>query len=183
VFIPTTTLTTGGGGDFELFFDSTLGADAASFDVTGIPGTYKHLQINAQLRGAGSGGTANIRFNNDSSAIYDYSYMQSQGNGGAASQNAAVAQTSAFISALAGSAASAGIATAVLADIPNYAATVFHKTYSSRDFTASDDLVATQFVHLLGGRWRSTAAITRITIFPGTGDFLAGSRLSVYGLS
>ena len=33
-----------------------------------------------------------------------------------------------------------------------------------------------------GGEWRSTAAINRVTVFPATGNFIAGTRLTIYGM-
>src|SRR5438093_5515748 len=55
-----------------LIADSTLGAAAASFDITSIPGSYKHLQIVASLRSTrvNNFDPVRIRFNNDSGTNY-----------------------------------------------------------------------------------------------------------------
>ena len=55
----------------SLLADSTLGADAASFDFQSLATTHKHVVVVAALRGADSAGlTSRVRFNNDSGNNY-----------------------------------------------------------------------------------------------------------------
>jgi hypothetical protein len=40
----------------------------------------------------------------------------------------------------------------------------------------------TNGIAVVGGSWSNTAAINRITLFPGAGNWIAASRLTIYGL-
>jgi hypothetical protein len=167
-----------------LIADSTLGADAASFDITGIPGTYKHLQIVASLRSTKSAATfdaVRIRFNNDSGTNYQNAIQYAvDGLDEMVEENAA---TGGYTEAMAAS-SPAGSFAACTVWIPDYASTV--TTY--KNFTSTSgglkDVTAPHIVDA-GGSWNSGGtAITRITLTPGTGpNFLAGSRVTVYALN
>lgn len=167
-----------------VIFDSTLGADAASFDVQDIPQGYGHLLVHGQLRGteAATQTQVTVRFNNDSGASqYDGQYRYVQGNntvGVTANENA----TSMIVGIVASASGTANRAGAVRMLIPNYAGTTFHKdlkceTGYVRDTTVPASIITTNGV----GIWKSTAAITRLTVLPVANNWKAGSRLTVYG--
>lgn len=163
-------------------FNSTLGADAASFDITGIVATYAHLRIVAQLRGTEATASSNaaIRFNNDSSAIYDWERLF--GNGAAAGAGEGLAATGGQIGFIPGSTVGAGIAATLEIVIPNYAGTTFNKGYTSTCNHKVGVASGNVYTGVWGGQWRSTAAINRITLVPQANNFLAGSRVTVYAM-
>jgi len=170
-------------GGMVLVADSTLGAAAASFDITAIPGKYKHLQIVASLRSTKTAtfDAVRIRFNNDSGTNYQNAIQYAvDGYNEMVEEEAA---TGGYTEAMAASSPSGSFAACTVL-IPDYASTV--TTYKSFTST-SGGLKGATAPHIVdaGGSWNSGgAAITRITLVPGTGpNFLAGSRVTVYGLN
>ena len=166
-----------------LIADSTLSAPAASFDITNIPPTYKHLQIVASLRTTKAAifDPVRIRFNNDSGPNYQNVIQYTvDGINATTEENSA---TGGYTEAMAANSPSGSFA-AITVWIPDYASTV--TTY--KNFTStSGGLKDATSPHLVdaGGSWKGGgAAISRITLVPGTGpNFLAGSRVTVYGLN
>lgn len=162
--------------------DQVLTADAASFDVQNIPQGYKHLRVVAQLRGtlASIATGVNVQFNGDTGANYDVQYLLAADTGGAS--DGIPAQVRAYAGGVPGSTATASKAGLTEFTIPNYAGTTFEKTLvgmagHTRTTTASDFYVIQYMSH-----WRSAAAINRVAVLPDSGDWLAGSRLTIYGL-
>jgi hypothetical protein len=58
----------------------------------------------------------------------------------------------------------------------NYSNTTTFKTFLSRTNVASDRVEA------LVGLWRSTSAITSITLYCGSNSFVTGSTFTLYGI-
>lgn len=173
------------GGNLFRVYDSVLGADTANFDITSIPGGYKHLLLLLQARATGAVVAALVeaRFNNDSSANYDYEYGGAFGPSNTITANGA-AQTFLSIGDCPGASATAGYAATIRSEITNYAGTTFDKTAASQSSLAQSTAAAGIYVEVITGHWRTTAtAITRITIFPSSGNFKAGSRCTLYALS
>lgn len=166
-----------------LIHDSTLGADAASFDVTSIPATYKH--IHAILVGRSTHASNNkmvqLLLNNDSGANYDGEYVE-YNNAGVVLGGRAGAT---FIETchIPAASAPADVFSSFVLDIPNYAGTVAQKTTHCRGNLKTGTALGNQFIVLTDYSWRSTAAINRLTFAPELGNFKTGSRLTIYGLN
>lgn len=162
--------------------DSLLGANANNFDFTDIPGTYKHLWLLLYLRGTKSATSVQPRvtFNADTGTNYDvqkqYAAGSTPGSGGVASQ--------AYIDLADASAASSdtGAVSAIEVLIPNYAGTTFHKTVTGKGFNPRAYSAGNEYVMNTGGLWKSTAAITRITITPDANQWALGSRATLYAM-
>ena len=136
-----------------------------------ISGTYTDLI----LVGAGiTRGTANslfIRFNSDTGSNYSYTLLV--GDGTTASSSRQSNQTSGMIGA--GTSGLSSTPTMILCQIQNYSNATTYKTYLSRDTDSNGSTEA--FV----GLWRSTAAITSVTVF--TGGNFTGGDLTLYGIA
>lgn len=164
-----------------LIADTTLGSPAASTTFSSIPGTYKHLLIVAQIQSANAAATGvSMRFNGDTAANYDVEAARA--DNATLTAGRVLAATSARI-AIATGTNNASAASAVKVDIPDYAGTSFHKSFlwesQWRDAAANAD-----FKHEWGGGlWRSTTAISSITILADSGNLNTNSRFSLYGLS
>lgn len=173
-----TTIPASDGGDFVLIEDDLLGADAANFDFTSIPGTYKALMVMGQLRGAAAAAivTARLRLNNDSGSNYDWAEVYNGGSGAALG-----ATEIQLIGNVAAASAATGYSASFKLLIPNYAGTAFFKQFSVEN--ASQVAAVTVYVTSLAGGWRSTSAVSRITVFLSSGDILTGSRATLYGLN
>lgn len=156
-----------------VIYDSTLAADAASFDVQNIPQGYKHLLIELSHLGTGAGQqNLLMRFNNDSGANY----------------------SGQVITATSGTIAGAGAESTTSMHVGYvYTDTKAGKTVLQvPDYTGSlqKGVIGENSVRLSGGfywvgsagNWASASAINRIALFPASGNFAAGSRLTIYGL-
>ena len=168
---------------FTLISDTVLGADAASFDVQNIPQGYKHLQF--ILMGRGDTGAISsavrLQFNGDTSAIYDF-IEGSFDSGGFNGVAASMAQTSITVGYITAATATADRVGIVTMDIPSYSQTTFDKMVNSQRSIIWGTAAANMEMGHHGGVWRSTAAINRIVLSLSAGNFLAGSRLTLYGL-
>lgn len=175
----------GGAGSVTLIEDVTLGADAASIDFQSIADSYAHLLIVGTVRTteAAIQSSLLVRLNNDSGANYSCAYFYVLAGGatgvGAASQTA----TSITAALVSGGTATAGNAAALRIMLPAYAGTTFRKSLRCESEYSRDDGANDPVTTFGGGTWRSTAAVSRVTVLPGANDFLAGSRLSLYGLA
>src|SRR6476659_2609206 len=97
-------------------------SSTSTFDFQNIPGTYKHLLLEYQLRGSDAGGSvfALMRFNSDTGA--NYQSVQQKFNGSTTTLSQVSGSTSARIATVpAAGAASANLAVTGKLDIPNYA--------------------------------------------------------------
>lgn len=170
-----------GAGIGSVLYDSVLSV-AGAISITSISQSFAHLVLVAQLRGdaVASNRTINVRFNNDTGANYDSQYVA--GNNATASAAATAAQTSAAVGAIPAASATAGYAGALVLEIPNYSGTTYYKSAMYR--TSKDENGAAANMVTYNGMvvWRSTNAITRIDLGILTGNFNAGSRVTLYGI-
>jgi hypothetical protein len=179
-------VSSGGGGALTKISDSTLGSPAASFDLTAIAATYNHLMLLLYVKddGAVINSWVNLRFNNDSAANYDREQAAATGNSNSPAGNAAATSMQVLFSAGTTGATAQAFGAGCLV-LPNYTGTTGYKAVTT--MTGAIGLVGTITNYLSGtyqGLWRSTAAITRITLLPGNGsNFVAGSRVSLYGIT
>lgn len=163
-------------------FDSTLGAAAASIDTGagGVAAGHDALVVVLMIQSASAAAqrVATMRFNNDSGANYDRQFAG--GGNTSSSVNALAAQTGCtfLIHGNAGSTSYPGVATFV---IPSYDQTTFWKVLTGH-IGVIDATVGNDFVTVEVQGWRSTAAISRISVQDnGGGNLSAGSRLTIYG--
>lgn len=169
------------GGGLVNLFDSTLAADAASIDTgaAAIPSGYSALRVvvTARTADAGTTGSIAITVNGDTSAIYDLRWIF---GGSSLNSGSAVAQT-AWASSVHGSGGSAGYPGVWSLEIPAYDQTTFWKValigMGIPDATGSNTVEQP----MVGG-YRSTAAISQLTVTGTTANLKAGSRLTIYGM-
>jgi hypothetical protein len=156
----------------------------ASFDFQNIPQTYDDLFIVLSVRNANagtSGGSATMRFNNDSASNYSFRWIRGDG------ANATSGNTSTtFIrvinnSPTAGNTADTFCNSQIL--IQNYKSSTAKST--SED-NVSENNTTTAYSFLVAGNWTgtpSTSAISRITITGEAGNFVQHSTATLYGIS
>lgn len=162
--------------------NSTLVAAAASISFTGINQTFAHLLVVAYLRGDTVAVSTNamLRFNGDAGANYDYQLLD--GSAATASAGEAFAQTSLTAGLAAAASAGANLFSAHHITIPHYAQASNNKAASINSAlktgTASGNLVC----RAVAGFWRSNSAITQVSLTPAAGNFVAGSRVTIYGV-
>jgi hypothetical protein len=140
-----------------------------------IAGTYKSLQLRFNILTT-AGNSITMRFNGDTGtnyiwhAIYGDGTTAYAGTGGTGGTNILLMGTN--------TGTVATYSNVGIVDIIDYASTTKFKT--SKAFTGNDKNAASAEIDLLSGLWRSTAAITSLTIT--TGTFASGSTIALYGI-
>ena len=198
--VPPAVLGTGGAGGGAKFLadDSTFKAPPslgavlgdvkmlsaqASVSFTSIPNTYASLVVVYQVRGdnAGVSNTGiRVTFNNDSGSNYNGQFV-----GGNNTTAYAAIQTAAafgYLGEMPAATATSGYSSSGTIEIPNYMGTAFFKNAmfaTTRDTNGYGANMVAYRGHIV---WKSTTAISRIDLFPQAGNFLTGSRVTLYGI-
>ena len=157
---------------YEKIEAKSLGSNTTSVTFSSIPSTYTDLVLiaNTRLVSSGSGTNYLVTFNGDTGSNYSITYVT--GNGTSASSGRASNQTfmdTAYMP-------SNSVLGVIKYSINNYANTTTYKTLLSR----SDQADAGVFAYV--GLWRSTAAITSMTIAGGASNIISGSTFTLYGI-
>jgi hypothetical protein len=163
-------------------YDATLGVAAAQIDITGLIATYAHLLVALYPRNdiASAAVVVYARFNADAGANYDSQLLRGQAATASAVETFAAAQ--AQIGTMPGAAAPANVFGALQLFIPNYANSANNKSYSAVSNAKTGTTTGTFFLDCFAGGWRSNAAINRLTFFSSGGNFVAGTRITVYAM-
>jgi hypothetical protein len=143
---------------------------AASITFTGIPSTYKHLQLRGILKQTVAQNWTDIRFNGDST-VGNYSSHQLNGNGSSVSSSASTLN----IQHIVGIDQFGGYVT----DILDYANV--NKYTTVRNLGGVDQNGNGQLA-LSSELWMNTAAVTQVTVTAGSGVFVQYSTFALYGV-
>lgn len=165
--------------------DTTLTVSAANFDLTSIPSGFSYLMLWLQGRSdtVASNTVVDAKFNNDSTAA-NYTWNEDRLDGTTYIGADTAPGTNGFMRVAkvpAASATSSYFGSAVVF-IPNYAGTTAYKEAISEARGRSSSSSNTGWLYRYGGMWLSTSAISRITLTPEAGNFVAGSRVTLYGM-
>ena len=166
-----------------VLFNSTLVADTATIDTGagGIASGHKIMEVFliARTNEVIVSSTVLITLNGDTSSVYDLGFVRSlnttvTGGPGLAAANWAL---TCF-----GASAQTGAATYMRITFPRYdqATSSLHK-FAEGTIEQVEDTAADMKVQFVGLRYRSTAAITQMTVTAGSGNLLAGSSLLIIG--
>jgi hypothetical protein len=178
---------TGVSRGLELVEDVTLGG-SDTFDISSIPSTFHSLLIVASLRGATAAteDQVTIRFNADAGAAPSkYGWAIVAASGTTVSSNADVADTNgAGLGAVPAASAAGDLFGALQIWMPNYASPVYYKSAVWNKMSKSGTSAGSFTVRMGTVSWSNVAPITRVQIGTGEsfGNFVAGSRVTVYGL-
>jgi hypothetical protein len=170
--------------DYESIATVTVGgAGAATIDFTAISGSYSHLQIRGIGRtnrsNSGGGDFATIRFNSDTGS--NYAYHELFGNGSSAGAQNGINQTYGFFERMADNAATSGMFGVAVIDLLDYSNTSKFKTI--RNLGGYDNNSTGGSVMLGSSLWRSTSAITSISLAAGVGTgWVQYSSFALYGI-
>lgn len=154
---------------------STLGS-AGTFSFTSIPSTYTDLVLVIRGGSVTADNGARFQFNGDTSS--NYSFTEIGGNGSTAGSRAVTNQgfgTYGYDFAM-----NSAIEYVGICQINNYYNTTSYKTYLARGGRASS--LNSPGLSLNIGLWRNTSAINRIDVVAASGNFIAGTTLSLYGI-
>tara|TARA_Y100000401_G_scaffold2737_1_gene1956 strand:- start:314 stop:832 length:519 start_codon:yes stop_codon:yes gene_type:complete len=161
----------------------TLSGSGYTVDFNSIPSTYDDLMVIGSAKtdqtsnGSVAGNSFYFRFNGDSSNDYAYGYWGTS----AAGYDEAL-QTSISSVSLPGCATSqssnAGWGHFYI-HIPGYKQTTSQKSFLYQGGFAS----ASRGAFIAAGNWNKTAAITSMSIGPLYGQYVSGTRMTLYGIT
>jgi hypothetical protein len=167
---------------FESIQTYNLTGSQASVTFSSIPSTYKHLQIRVISRStrAGTGFDYLLaQVNGDTAANYSWHLLY--GNGTTAAASASPSQASMGVGFNPQVSATTNSFGVTIIDILDYADTSKYKTIKS--LVGSDTNDANGAVGITSGNWRSTSAITSITLFNNiSGSLVQYSSFALYGI-
>lgn len=156
--------------DMELIATTVVGsANLNSVVFSSITQNYRHLQI--RVVAALSATDPRLQINGDTTGA-NYAIHRLGGNGSTVYSNAYTA--TGYIPA--GTNTSTTVFQASIVDILDYTSTTKNKTV--RTLAGA----STSAVELWSGVWLSTAAITSLNVYTTGTTFVAGSRISLYGI-
>ena len=165
--------------------ENILGSPAGSVTFSSIPSTYRSLRLDTVNRGDTAADVigVRIRFNGDNTTIYDSEQMTGVGNVSQSFES--LSQGGADVGETPAANANAGQGAYAVITIPFYSGTTFWKGLISNHLLQYQTTGTAQSSRFLtkqwSARWRSTAAINSIVIFPTAGSFIAGSSFVLYG--
>ncbi len=158
-------------GDYESIATTSGGSTSITF--SSIPSTYKHLQIRGIAAGVNNT-FADMTFNGDTSSIY--AQHDIYGDGASAGAEAGANRANIPVTALPNV---ANIFNGFVIDILDYSDTNKFKTarvLQGRDTNGGGT------IYFMSGLWRSTSAISSITITSRSGNIASNSTFALYGV-
>jgi hypothetical protein len=152
----------------------------ASITFAGISSEYKHLQLRMLIRGASTGGSMRLNFNDDGNGT-NYSRHLLMGDGSTASASGSFNDSvTAAIGDVPTSSNASNIFGVFLVDILDYSFVGKNKTVRS---LSGFDANGSGGVQLRSSGWYSTNAINSIRLYEGASTNLAQhSQISLYGV-
>jgi hypothetical protein len=170
-------------GNFESLATATGTGSEKTITFSSIPSTYTHLQIRfAQYNQSSIGGNIRMRFNGDSgSSSYNWNVIQ----GVESPATFAAARSTTQGSILVANYYTAGqpsYPTFGIIDITDYSITSKFKSVKSHS-SMIKNVVADSSTELFSGTWKSTSAITSITLFSsGAPNWNTSTKFALYGI-
>jgi hypothetical protein len=169
------------GKDFDSIATTTISTSTATISFTSIPQTYRHLQIRAIGRATGTTGVGEntlVSFNSDTTAA-NYGFHNIVGDGATATAqyfgSSRVIANAAFTT----DTTAASIFGVFVTDILDYTNTNKNKTIRTLNGQDQNGSGRMMFNSLL---WTNTAAISRIDLTCGAGNFAQYTQIALYGV-
>jgi hypothetical protein len=158
---------------YDLISSQTLGSSAASITFSSIPSTYTDLRVVLVGTVTTTGNIPKLTFNGITTNTYSYTHFV--GDGTSTISTSAASQTYIYT----------GVGAQFLSTVPAFnAIDIFSYAGSTNKtvlFSLNADSNGTGYVDYGVGLWRSTAAITSLTLTI-TSNFLAGTTAQLYGI-
>lgn len=172
-----------------LAFDSiatfTLGSPTANITFSSIPSTYTHLQIRCLTRTAGTPSDRDsfyMQINSDTGSNYAWHYLS--GDGTSITAGGTTSTTQLVVGEQSANGYTSGMFSPFIIDILDYTNTNKFKTvrtYGGFDSNGTGNEKGVSSIR--SGLWRSTSAISSITLFAGGGrNTVANAQFALYGI-
>ena len=167
---------------YTLISSNVLTSSAASVIFSAIPSTYTDLVIRMSARSdrvsTGNLATFNIKIN-DATSGYSVTYIVAEGATVSSSRTSNAANI--FAGALPVSGTTANTFSSNEIYIPSYTANQ-NKPFSHSWFVENNDASSLVVVGTEANLYSSTTAISSITLYPSTYNFVSGSSFYLYGI-
>lgn len=160
---------------YEPISSQTVGTATPTVVFSSIPQTYTDLVLISYFGTSVLDTSGWLRFNSDSGSNYSWTYLLGDGSGAYSGRFSNQTYTT-LDGAGAGQTLNAGIQ--AISNIMNYSNATTFKTVLTRDNNGG----TYRSVELKTGLWRSTAAITSVTVGCVTGNLIVGSSFTLYGI-
>jgi len=157
---------------YEKIATTTLGSATASVTFSSISGSYTDLVlvVNGKTTGSGGNNYLLLRVNSDSSTNYSRTGMYGDGSTAGSFRNTNSANGYLTIGQAVDSFGNA------IVNFQNYSNTTTYKTFLSRENYPSGAVYASVML------WRSTSAITSISLLGDGFNIASGSTFTIYGI-
>jgi hypothetical protein len=165
-------------GDYQSISTTTLSTATASITFSGIPSTYKHLQVRGIVRPTSNNADMRLTLNSDSGSNYARHRLIGNGSSVDATGTASTAYIG-FFDANGLQTGTASVFGVAIIDILDYANTSKYKTV--RILSGNDNNGSGQ-VGLSSGLWQSTSATTTLTLVMSAGNLDTYSSFALYGI-
>jgi hypothetical protein len=157
---------------YEPIATTTLGSAAASVTFSSISGAYTDLVLVMQPKNSAGDSNVRIRFNGDTASNYSSTFLD--GNGTSAFSSRVTSATFGYLDNY--GQIGNNFNSNIIVNIMNYSNSTTYKTIISRANNAA------MGVDAIVSLWRSTSAITSITLTQGGNNYDVGSTFSLYGI-
>ena len=156
---------------YDKIATTTLGSSAASITFSSIAASWTDLRL-VMTTTTSTGSITELQFNGDTGTNYSNTVLYGDGTSAYSSN----LTTNNFIYTYAGSTATIPVFYTI--DIFSYAGS----TYKTALLTGSGDGNGSGRVANIVGLWRSTSAITSVTVLPNSGTYSTGTTATLYGI-
>jgi hypothetical protein len=150
----------------------TVPSAQATYTFSSIPATYTDLVLVMQAKNSVGDSNVRLRFNSDTASNYSSTFLD--GNGTSAFSSRVTNATFAYLDNY--GQIQNNFNSSIIVNIMNYSNTTTFKTLIARANNAAKGVDA------IVSLWRSTAAITSITLSQGGNNFDTGSTFTLYGI-
>ena len=163
---------------YQLISSNVLSGTAASVTFSSIPSTYTDLVVRVSTRTDASPFASDRYYFNSGTANGSQTFMYGSGSAAASSADGAVTYNYTFIS-VPGSTYTSNTFGSEEIYIPNYAGST--KKPSSAFGTTENNATAS-YISANANLFDLTSAITSITMYPSSGNYVSGSSFYLYGI-
>jgi hypothetical protein len=146
--------------------------------LSSISGTYTDLVLVFQYASQLNDYNAFIRFNSDTGSNYSRTYANGSPSGATSARNSSV--TKLDFTPNIGAGTSLNTPGLFIANVFNYSNTTTYKSVTVRDNATKND--GNQQTGIVVGLWRSTSAITSVTVGTTAGYLVSGTSVTIYGI-
>jgi hypothetical protein len=163
------------GSTYTPIATTTLGSAAGSYTFSSISGSYTDLVLIAAPIMGTDAQNLKLQFNGDTATNYSATFLEGNGSSAPSSRNSSASSINTGNNNALGNTQNT-----VIWNMQNYSNTTTYKTTLIRMNSNSPAYPGTGAIV---GLWRSTSAITSITLTAASGNIAVGSTFTLYGIA